>query len=56
MSGEGNGEAWGDGRTCSTMLEKRGPMRTYSRRRSRSSSMMSDKGDLCASSNMRAMC
>mmetsp|Transcript_22607 Transcript_22607/g.55847 ORF Transcript_22607/g.55847 Transcript_22607/m.55847 type:complete len:334 (+) Transcript_22607:966-1967(+) len=35
---------------CSTGLEKRGPIRTYSRSRSRSSRRTSESGDLCASS------
>ena len=41
---------------CSTTLEKRGPMRTYSSRRSRSSRITIESGDLCASSKTRAIC
>mmetsp|Transcript_47264 Transcript_47264/g.113386 ORF Transcript_47264/g.113386 Transcript_47264/m.113386 type:complete len:281 (-) Transcript_47264:775-1617(-) len=40
---------------CSTTLLKRGPMRTYSSSRSRSSSTMRDIGLLCASSKVLAM-
>jgi hypothetical protein len=40
---------------CSTTFEKRGPMRTYSRSRSTSSSTISESGDLYASSKTRAI-
>mmetsp|Transcript_23273 Transcript_23273/g.59477 ORF Transcript_23273/g.59477 Transcript_23273/m.59477 type:complete len:408 (-) Transcript_23273:1022-2245(-) len=40
---------------CSTTLEKRGPMATYSSRRSMSSRMMTDSGERYASSNTRVI-
>mmetsp|Transcript_20809 Transcript_20809/g.52811 ORF Transcript_20809/g.52811 Transcript_20809/m.52811 type:complete len:220 (+) Transcript_20809:261-920(+) len=40
---------------CSTRLEKRGPMRAYSMSRSKSSSTTHERGDLSASSKVRAI-